>query len=430
MEFIGKRHYNILTGKRHYNILTWFPWSEGFVPEWFQLLEKKYSVTIKDRTDFRDQIYNSQADFDRVCAAFQPDIVVTWQVSANGLYVHVPENIWVITWLDMFLDQFVFLGERFFNTLPDNNYIFIPVMDIERYDFHHVLDIPRIRDRIISFPFVAPYPLDVCEEPGDVKKYETDIVITTGKKRKPEYYKYPFGIDECTMQGKAFMQLLGYLGPAVHREILDRGAAFYDKPWATRLLIHYFDKLNIWQYTDNKELLLEAWNKFVHFDIVYVEMKEIVVQWIMESKSRIKLWGLNWDEDPRFQSMAGGYLPDCGKELYWATHYGKISIDLNPYLGLHRKTFQAITSGCLNMTHSFSDDLLVSDYRRYFKDGESIVIYKNKKDLLSKIDYYLSHEQERQRVIRNGKKAICDNKLYPQDVIEQAFGEFLRRIGD
>lgn len=49
---------------------------------------------------------------------------------------------------------------------------------------------------------------------------------------------------------------------------------------------------------------------------------------------------------------------------------------------------------------------------RLFTDGEEIVMYYDRADLMSKIGYYLEHEQERKQIALNGNKKIRENYTY------------------
>lgn len=50
----------------------------------------------------------------------------------------------------------------------------------------------------------------------------------------------------------------------------------------------------------------------------------------------------------------------------------------------------------------------ILDINELFIDGEDMVLYYNDNDLISKVDYYLSREEERRKIAANGKKKIMD----------------------
>ena len=53
---------------------------------------------------------------------------------------------------------------------------------------------------------------------------------------------------------------------------------------------------------------------------------------------------------------------------------------------------------------------LLSNYQpelaEYFENGKEMVMYESQYDLLNKIDYYLSHEEEREEIARCGRIKI------------------------
>ena len=57
---------------------------------------------------------------------------------------------------------------------------------------------------------------------------------------------------------------------------------------------------------------------------------------------------------------------------------------------------------------------------RFFKVGEEIVGYADADELIDKIRYYLSHDDERQRIARNG---------YHRVLADYRFGPSLQRVG-
>ena len=53
-----------------------------------------------------------------------------------------------------------------------------------------------------------------------------------------------------------------------------------------------------------------------------------------------------------------------------------------------------------------------SDFLEAFIPGEDFDYYESKEDLLSKIDYYLTHEKERQEIASNGHRKITGSHTY------------------
>ena len=63
-----------------------------------------------------------------------------------------------------------------------------------------------------------------------------------------------------------------------------------------------------------------------------------------------------------------------------------------------------------------------TDFLEHFVPGEDYVYYESKEDLLSKIDYYLSHEAERQAIAKNGHDKVAAAHTYRHRVREMLDG--------
>lgn len=59
-----------------------------------------------------------------------------------------------------------------------------------------------------------------------------------------------------------------------------------------------------------------------------------------------------------------------------------------------------------------------ADYLDLFVPGEDFVYYESKEDLLQKIDYYLTHEEERAAIARNGHDKVAAAHTYRHRVRE------------
>lgn len=69
---------------------------------------------------------------------------------------------------------------------------------------------------------------------------------------------------------------------------------------------------------------------------------------------------------------------------------------------------------------------LLSNYQpeidEFFEDGVDLVMFEDEEDMLEKIDYYLSHEEERQKIAMNGFSKVLYGHTYRQ-AFEKIFNE-------
>lgn len=59
-----------------------------------------------------------------------------------------------------------------------------------------------------------------------------------------------------------------------------------------------------------------------------------------------------------------------------------------------------------------------ADFLNHFVPGEDFVYYENKEDLARKVDYYLSHEEERRIIAKNGHNRVASEHTYRHRVKE------------
>ena len=66
---------------------------------------------------------------------------------------------------------------------------------------------------------------------------------------------------------------------------------------------------------------------------------------------------------------------------------------------------------------------LVTNYQADFIEngflpGEDLIVYESKQDLISKVDYFLTHEKERVQITENGKRKIAMMHTYDNRIKE------------
>ena len=67
---------------------------------------------------------------------------------------------------------------------------------------------------------------------------------------------------------------------------------------------------------------------------------------------------------------------------------------------VNNRVFDALACKCLVVSDH------VDEIARLF--GDSVVMYRNRKELLDKVDFFLSKEQERKNMVENGYRKVVD----------------------
>jgi spore maturation protein CgeB len=103
-----------------------------------------------------------------------------------------------------------------------------------------------------------------------------------------------------------------------------------------------------------------------------------------------------------------------GIEMYRTLNWSKISlnfhIDVTGNMSGNMRLYEATGCGTLLMTEN------TPDLNDKFKDGEEVVSYDSLDDLIDKINYYLGHDAERERISRNGQKACLERHGYDKRI--------------
>lgn len=104
-----------------------------------------------------------------------------------------------------------------------------------------------------------------------------------------------------------------------------------------------------------------------------------------------------------------------GKDMYRILKKTKIlinkHIDDTEFAG-NMRLFEATGSGCLLITDS------KKDINKFFNINEEIVIFKNKEDLINKINFYLNYQEKLKKIADAGKKKTITVHNYKNRVSE------------
>lgn len=97
--------------------------------------------------------------------------------------------------------------------------------------------------------------------------------------------------------------------------------------------------------------------------------------------------------------------------------FAQSKINLNITL---RSILSAIPLRCLDIMGA--GGFLLSNYQpelsEYFENGKEMVMYESQEDLINKIDYYLSHNEEREEIARRGREKIERDFSYEKKLPE------------
>ena len=143
-----------------------------------------------------------------------------------------------------------------------------------------------------------------------------------------------------------------------------------------------------------------------------------IIQDILPFSHKLQIWGSNWDIFLPAKQICGTYFPyENVRQLY-----SSCSILLNDHWAdmrrwnlVNNRVFDALACKCLVVSDH------VDDIPRLF--GDSVVMYRNRKELLEKVDFYLSKEEERKNLVENGYRKVVEYHN-----VRKRMGEMFKKI--
>ncbi len=135
------------------------------------------------------------------------------------------------------------------------------------------------------------------------------------------------------------------------------------------------------------------------------------VRWAIEAGVDVRLYGKGWDTIPDLAAHARGSVQN-GRELRDLYHSASIHLHVNHYMNLHQRLFECLASGGFLLARAVASDRDPHGLGEHLEIGREIVTFDGHDDFLAKIAHYLSHEDERRRVIEAGRARVLAEHTY------------------
>ena len=171
------------------------------------------------------------------------------------------------------------------------------------------------------------------------------------------------------------------------------------------------DLQHLQTYNDQREVL----SKDVVFVGSHYSSREHTLSKLKLDDYDLGIWGSGWDKVSADSPLNKLIQKTHTKPEEWIRLYNQSKIILvnhyqeNKEIPVYQaspKIYEALACGgfviCDNQ----------KDVRTLFIDGEHLVIVKNIEELNEKIDYYLTHDIERQMISENGRKEVLSKHTY------------------
>jgi spore maturation protein CgeB len=233
-------------------------------------------------------------------------------------------------------------------------------------------------------------------EPGYLFNYKTLIKL---KKVNPQLKLIFLTVDSIktkTFQKTFFLKSLNLYDFVITTKSQDIDT--YKKYFFKKIIFSYqgIDERNFLDYN------LLANEDHLKSEVVFVGDYGIerakTIKFLLQADVPIKIFGYNWDRYKFFKPFYFG--PALADNYYKVLHNAKIAIGfLNAEVGdtYTTRSLEIPAAGTLLLAEE------TEDHKKLFKEDEEAVFFKNKNELLKKINYYLINREKREEIAKSGK---------------------------
>lgn len=346
----------------------------------------------------QDGIHRVGSRYARKCIAeFRPDIVFAIDVFSVSKGWCPKEVVW-ITWIQDKLQKSTG-NQEVINSLSERDVLisaFISDLNGTQWgmEYKDVLKAP------ISVNGCLYQNWELSQE--EKRKYNCDICIVANEsdyKKKIDVFLEEISKDVH----KDCRDII-----SVYIDLMEQEQFFYGFENNFKIINYIALQLGIY-YNQN---FIRYMSDYIYYLIFYSRYKSLVAEWLIDhGYTNIKLYGSEWGNNEKFRPYAMGVIEN-GEKLSKALRASKIAIGLHPHVSLPARLIETIASGTFYIAHHIPEEFDLANAREYFKEGEELVYYYNKQDLLDKIHYYLNHENEREKIVKAGQNRIAQDLTY------------------
>lgn len=259
--------------------------------------------------------------------------------------------------------------------------------DVERYDAYQMDEtIHEIYDREVAF------------------------VGSTYMEKKNQLYRKLQGVNPYVR---------GYLEGIMQAQKDIYGEVLLEK-MLTPEIMEEIDKVN--HYQQNEDGFERSSWVFAHYHlsrhIAALQRREILS--MVSEKFPTTLY--TYEKTPWLPYIENRGPVGYNKEAIYAFRCSKINLNItlkSIITGIPLRAFEIMGSGGFLLSN------YQADFLEHFVPGEDFAYFASNEDLMEKIEYYLSHEKERQEVARNGYEKVKKYHTYKnrvEEILEIVFG--------
>lgn len=334
----------------------------------------------------------------RQISKFKPDIIfcIDHFRSERG---YIPDEVVWITWIQDDLPHILnpetplkFIERDFVM----NHFITWNVIKNVGYPDSRTMDAPIVANGNLYKPY------ELTEE--EKERYGADICMVCHAADAEEYMSDI--LDR--FQGSPFKMVIENLLNDYSRLVMGEGVILYKKEDIAEFIKEYFKEF--YSRECPRQLLSFMTEEMMRFSQRI--FRQALADWLIEAGyENLKLWGNGWKKSPKYKKYAMG-AAENGEVLSKILQSTKIVLGNNFNVTGAARAWESMLSGTFYMSNYVPPEADATDIRTILKEGENFVMFYDKPDLLCKVEYYLTHEDERKQMAMKGRQAALETMTY------------------
>lgn len=334
----------------------------------------------------------------RQISKFKPDIIfcIDHFRSERG---YIPDEVVWITWIQDDLPHILnpetplkFIERDFVM----NHFITWNVIKNVGYPDSRTMDAPIVANGNLYKPY------ELTEE--EKERYGADICMVCHAADAEEYMSDI--LDR--FQGSPFKMVIENLLNDYSRLVMGEGVILYKKEDIAEFIKEYFKEF--YSRECPRQLLSFMTEEMMRFSQRI--FRQALADWLIEAGyENLKLWGNGWKKSPKYKKYAMG-AAENGEVLSKILQSTKIVLGNNFNVTGAARAWESMLSGTFYMSNYVPPEADATDIRTVLKEGENFVMFYDKPDLLCKVEYYLTHEDERKQMAMKGRQAAVETMTY------------------
>lgn len=256
-------------------------------------------------------------------------------------------------------------------------------------------------DTVHYLPMAAPaeYYRELTSKADNRAKYECELAFVGSTYTEKSHYKYSYldKLDEYTK---------GYLEGVIQAQKKIYGFNFVEDTLTPEIVANMRKVCPLYSSGDGFETVEWIFSTyFIDQQITAIERFEILE--MLSQKYNVKLFTPEPTPDlPKVHNM-GEVNPYTEAPLVFNNAKINLNISLRSIVnGIPLRAMDIMGSGGFLLTN------YQADFMEHFTPDEDFVYYDSYEDLMNKVDYYLTHEKEREEIAENGYRKVLQFHSY------------------